>query len=169
MLDKIKAGFGSKMFSTIIHVNVKLKEAQNEGLHILNYDKYCRGAKDYLTIAREIISAEQPVAAAAPAAQTLEKEMREILKKELPKMKAMVFSLSAPEAKEVYLAGDFNGWQLNADSRMEVKSGNWVKYLNLNPGFYRYRFVIDGEWIEDPANPQKEMNPYGKMDSLIEV
>ena len=163
MLDKIRSAFKNKMFDTIIHVNVKLKEAQNQGTHILNYDKYCRGTKDYLTVAREIITQE------GKDISSMQKRMQEILKKELPKIKSVVFSMSAPQAEEVYIAGDFNNWQLNNGSRMESKNGNWYKQLSLQPGSYRYRFVIDGRWIEDPNNPQKEMNPYGNMDSLIKV
>ncbi|MCM8797544.1 MAG: AAA family ATPase, partial [Candidatus Omnitrophica bacterium] len=39
MLERIKSSFGEKLFNNIIHVNVKLKEAQDNGTHILDYDK----------------------------------------------------------------------------------------------------------------------------------
>ncbi|MDD2731489.1 MAG: ParA family protein, partial [Candidatus Portnoybacteria bacterium] len=58
MLEKIRNDFKDKLFSNIIHVNVKLKEAQNRGSHILDFDKYCRGAKDYYSLSREIITQE---------------------------------------------------------------------------------------------------------------
>jgi chromosome partitioning protein len=97
MLDKIKKDFRADLFSNIIHVNVKLKEAQNQGTDILNYDKYCRGAKDYFSLAREIITQEKmPTPALA-----LEKEMKQILKEKLPQMNHVIFSVAAPEAKEV--------------------------------------------------------------------
>ena len=67
MLEKIKTTFKSKVLGTIIHVNVKLKEAQNSGTHIFNYDKYCRGAKDYFTLSREILTAEKNITHSAPA------------------------------------------------------------------------------------------------------
>lgn len=163
MLSRIKETFKDRMFNTIIHINVKLKEAQNEGRHILNYDKYCRGAKDYFSLSREIITQER---APIPA---LEKEMREILKEKLPRLTEVVFSVFAPQAKEVYLAGDFNNWQPDESSRMEFKNGTWFKRINLRSGRYHYRFIIDGRWMEDPKNPIKESNPYGEMDSLIEI
>ena len=59
LLGKIKADFKDRLFSNIIHVNVKLKEAQNQGAHIFDFDKYCRGAKDYFSLAREIIIQEK--------------------------------------------------------------------------------------------------------------
>lgn len=165
MLDKIRLTFKDRLFSTIIHVNVKLKEAQNEGRHIFNYDKYCRGAKDYFSLSRELIMQErEPQKTALLAAR-----MEEILKKELPKMSEVVFSISAPEAKEVYVAGDFNDWKLDDNSRMVMCGGRWEKRMKLLFGQYHYRFVIDGKWTEDPNNSIKEMNPYGEMNSLIEV
>lgn len=174
MLDRIKANFKERLFSNIIHVNVKLKEAQNSGTHIFKEDKYCRGAKDYYSLAREIIMqektpAEMPTATRETITTALEKEMNRILKEELPKLTEVTFTITAPEAKEVYIAGDFNNWKVDRDSLMEKHNGTWQKRLNLGNGKFHYRFVIDGIWIEDTSNPAKEMNPYGSLDSLIEV
>jgi hypothetical protein len=167
ILDQIRLAFKNNLFSTIIHVNVKLKEAQSQGTHILNYDKYCRGSKDYFSLSRELITHDEYLQAAPIS--TLEKRMNEIMKEQLPKLAQVVVSLSAPEAKEVYVAGDFNNWKLDEDSRMQAINGTWSKTINLKSGRYRYRFVIDGKWVDDPNNPNKEMNPYGEMDSFLEV
>jgi len=170
MLNKIKTDYQEKMFSNIIHVNVKLKEAQNEGLNVFTYDKYCRGAKDYFSLSREIITLENPVSTTTTTTEkSLEKRMKEILKENLPKLNEITLTVKAPEAKEVYLAGEFNNWKLDENSRMEQNNGSWSKRINLNSGKYRYRFVIDGSWSEDPNNPLKQVNPYGTMDSLLEV
>ena len=170
MLNKIKTDYQEKMFSNIIHVNVKLKEAQNEGLNVFTYDKYCRGAKDYFSLSREIITLENPVSTTTTTTEkSLEKRMKEILKENLPKLNEITLTVKAPEAKEVYLAGEFNNWKLDENSRMEQDNGSWSKRINLNSGKYRYRFVIDGSWSEDPNNPLKQVNPYGTMDSLLEV
>lgn len=168
MLNKIREDFRNKIFNTIIHINVKLKEAQNKGEHILRYDKYSRGAKDHFSLSREIITTQSR----QPAA--LEFQMQEVLKQEIPKLTKLElteveFSLFMPEAKEVYLAGDFNGWQIDDSSRMQAKDGLWSKRMEMSPGRYRYRFVMDGRWIEDPYNLSKQKNPFGGMDSLIEV
>jgi len=165
MLDKIKKDFKPVLFSNIIHVNVKLKEAQNQGTHIFNYDKYCRGTKDYFSLAREIITQEKM----ATPALALEKKMKQILKQKLPQINQVVFSVAAPDAKEVYLVGDFNDWKMNDSSRMQQDNNTWRKSMMLKNGKYRYRFVIDGVWTEDINNPAKETNPYGSMDSLLEV
>jgi chromosome partitioning protein len=165
MLDKIKSTFNNRLFSNIIHVNVKLKEAQNEGTHILNYDKYCRGTKDYFSLSREIVTQEkEPLGVMTP-----KERMREILKEEVPKFTEIVFSVFAPEAKEVYVAGDFNHWKLDENSRMISHNGTWSRKIYLNSGRYHYRFVIDGKWVEDFNNPSRETKPYGDLNSLLEI
>ncbi len=173
ILDYIRSTFKYKLFSTIIHVNVKLKEAQSEGTHVLDYDKYCRGAKDYFSLSREIITLEKtPQKEIMPV---IEKRMKDAIKKEVPKLKEaarlneLTFCVNAPLAKEVHLVGDFNGWELGKESFMQADNGTWKKRLNLNPGKYHYRFVIDGEWTEDPKNPLKATNPFGQMNSLVEI
>lgn len=173
MLDKIKTKFHGKLFGTIVHVNVKLKEAQNEGTYVSNYDKYCRGTKDYYSLSRELITNETAAAAVETSAETvmprIRRQMKELIKERLPQMPSITLKLEAPEAQEVYVAGDFNNWQLDTASRMERHNGYWEKQLKLGAGKYHYRFVIDGKWISDTANPQQEVNPYGEMDSILDV
>jgi len=172
MLDKIKSTFNGRMFSNIIHVNVKLKEAQNQGTHILNYDKYCRGSKDYFSLSREIITQEKMPLGASLSVPNLNAKMREVLNEEIPKLNKsseVVLSVFAPEAREVYVAGDFNGWKLSNDSRLINQNGTWSTKINLDSGRYHYRFVIDGKWVEDFNNPKREMNPFGQQNSLLEI
>lgn len=169
MMAKIKSTFGNQLLKTIVHVNVKLKEAQNQGVHVLCYDKYCRGAKDYYSLARELITQEAPQPQAAMAQAPVSERMKEIIREEVPKLTETILSVFAPDAKEVHIAGDFNNWKVGEASRMASHDGTWVKTIKLKPGRYHYRFVIDGEWRDDPNNPAKEMNPYGQMDSLVEI
>lgn len=153
MLKKIKEDFSDNLLGTIIHVNVKLKEAQNQGSHIINYNKYSRGAKDYFSLSREVITQEEalPFLSEKPDKET-------------------TFCLTAPEAKKVFLAGDFNQWRINDGSRMELEDGGrWTKSLSLRPGHYKYRFVVDDQWSHDPKNPLYQENPFGSRDSLLEV
>lgn len=172
ILNRIRTDYKSKLFSTMVHINVKLKEAQSQGQHILEYDKYCRGTKDYFSLSREIITQETRKEEREKPEEKmpeLEKRMAEVMKEELAKLSEVVFFLQAPQAKEVYLAADFNDWRLDTASRMEQKNGQWTKRLKLLPGRYHYRFVIDGKWTEDPNNTKKETNPFGELNSLIEI
>lgn len=79
------------------------------------------------------------------------------------------FKLFAPEAKEVTLVGDFSNWQESECPMRRAKDGNWKKLVQLNPGRYEYRFVVDGHWWTDPENPDRQQNPYGQDNSVLVV
>lgn len=73
------------------------------------------------------------------------------------------FSLEAPEAGEVVLAGTFNGWDPSPLKRDE--QGVWGTSLLLTPGTYEYRFLVDGEWRNDPE-AEAAPNPYGTQNCV---
>ncbi|MCB2182172.1 MAG: isoamylase early set domain-containing protein [Desulfobulbaceae bacterium] len=79
------------------------------------------------------------------------------------------FSLIAPEAQEVFLAGDFNDWNTTEYPMRKFKNGKCVKKLKLKPGKYEYQFVVDGHWWVDPENPNRQANNFGSENSVIEV
>ena len=79
------------------------------------------------------------------------------------------FSLMAPEAQEVFLAGDFNDWNTTQYSMRKFKNGKCVKKLKLKPGRYEYQFVVDGHWCIDEENPNRQTNSFGSENSVIEV
>ena len=41
--------------------------------------------------------------------------------------------------------------------------------MKLSPGRYRYRYVIDGRWTHDLHNNYHESNPFGELNSVVEV
>src|SRR5580698_9586771 len=59
MLGKMKEKFTGMLFDTIVHTNVKLKEAAVMGEAVIKFDKYCRGSKDYMGLARKILTADR--------------------------------------------------------------------------------------------------------------
>lgn len=69
-------------------------------------------------------------------------------------------------ARKVYIAGDFNGWNPQAD-RMQKRNGAFVKKMQLLPGEYQYKFVIDGEWHADPAAETQVPNDCGTLNSVV--
>jgi 1,4-alpha-glucan branching enzyme len=79
-----------------------------------------------------------------------------------------MFTLEAPAAERVQLAGDFNGWVLDGND-MNATGRIWQKTVKLQPGRYRYRYVVDGQWQSDPLNPALEPSPYGGHDSILVV
>ncbi|MBP7096423.1 MAG: isoamylase early set domain-containing protein [Spirochaetia bacterium] len=66
------------------------------------------------------------------------------------------FVLEAPEASEVRLAADFNGWTGEGYALERDASGTWSITVPLRKGAsYSYIFLIDGErWVPDPASRQ---------------
>jgi 1,4-alpha-glucan branching enzyme len=57
------------------------------------------------------------------------------------------------EAQKVEVAGSFNNWQY-AEIFMERTKTGWQKAYHLAPGYYEYKFIVDGKWMPDPNNPQ---------------
>ena len=86
------------------------------------------------------------------------------------KEKKVKFVLDAPQANEVWLAGNFNNWKertmpLRRDKRNRV----WGINVALRPGRYEYKFVVDGNWISDPNNSNRIVNALGTENSIIEI
>ncbi len=75
-----------------------------------------------------------------------------------------------PKAEKVCIAGDFNDWQPDRTplSRLDG-NGDWAVELPLSYGTYRYRYVVDDRWQEDPYNGHNEMNEFGEYNSVLEV
>jgi 1,4-alpha-glucan branching enzyme len=67
---------------------------------------------------------------------------------------AITFTYTDPNAATVEVAGEFNDWKPQAMTKDE--SGNWSTTVNLEPGQYGYKFVVDGEWKFDPKNPSRK-------------
>ena len=54
------------------------------------------------------------------------------------------FLLAAPNAKAVFVAGEFNNWNATANPLKKDAGGLWTTALNLKPGKYAYKFIVDG-------------------------
>ena len=83
--------------------------------------------------------------------------------------KRITFNLNAPEAQEVSLAGSFNEWDPAARALKCDRKGIWRTWLNLTPGQHEYRFIVNGQWQEDPRCDDRQENPYGSFNSIVEV
>jgi 1,4-alpha-glucan branching enzyme len=71
-------------------------------------------------------------------------------------------------AQRITVAGDFNKWDGN-ELLMEKKGNNWVLQMYLIDGKHLYRFLIDGKWLTDPANPAKENDENGTLSSILNL
>ncbi|MBR9915197.1 MAG: hypothetical protein GYB32_10300 [Algicola sp.] len=72
------------------------------------------------------------------------------------------------DAESVIVAGSFNRWDEEALKMYRIDNG-WEIKLHIKPGEYEYRFIVDGNWMEDPSNPSKVPNEYGSYNSYLNV
>jgi len=85
------------------------------------------------------------------------------------KAKPTEFKLYAPTAKNVILAGSFNNWDTRKLSAKKDAKGTWTVKTSLKPGKYEYKFIVDGNWWNDPRCTSCVGNSYGSQNCVIEV
>ena len=83
--------------------------------------------------------------------------------------KKETFSFNAPDALSVMLVGDFTHWQKEPISMRKDASGIWKATVALEPGTHHYRFLVNGEWRDDPECTLRVQNPYGGQNSVRNV
>jgi hypothetical protein len=77
--------------------------------------------------------------------------------------------LEAPQARSVQVAGDFNGWRPEATPLRRGEGGIWGARVPLTPGRrYQYVFVVDGEWVPDPAAPSTD-DGFGGRNAVLDL
>lgn len=260
ILAELRKRHGDAMLTSFVNFNTKLKESTSLGQPITEYDPSSMGCRDFVSLAREVISlgedaepvvapnlleqadalaeranrllatsqtligadrpsvlertvtdARTPAPAPPPAATTQAPTLSETTPvtpmttaaalpapevapsasapppadrprtpEEIDRRIAAIygaraadggiqFVLAAPGASTVRLAGDFNDWQPERTPLKPLRDGTFQVLIPLSPGRYRYRYVIDGAWRNDPANGNVEINPYGELNSIVEV
>jgi chromosome partitioning protein len=144
--DDAKAKFGDKLFLSIIRNNAHLRESAACARTIFEHAPKSNGAHDYAQFAAELVN-------------------------HFEKTRAVEFSLPGyPEARNVYIAGDFSQWQISEDHKMKRGSEGWKLSLPLEKGkSYKYKFVIDDFWVADNRNPDFELDSLGFKNSLVNV
>jgi chromosome partitioning protein len=165
-LGEIRELFRELCFDTVIRLNVKLREAAREGLPISRYAPAANGAIDYASVAMEL-AASPPEQQLQPSSQSAGDAS------EAGTAREVIVRFTDASAGDVRIAGDFNGWVPDRGVRSliatEGQSRVWTKVLKLEPGTYQYRYVVDGEWREDPTNPQSAPGPTGQPNSILHV
>ncbi len=79
------------------------------------------------------------------------------------------FAFRAPEAMSVQLVGDFTNWQERPISMQKGADGVWRVTVELPPGTYHYRFLVDGQWRDDPECALRMPNPFGTQNAVRQV
>lgn len=83
--------------------------------------------------------------------------------------KRQTFSITVPTAQSVQLVGDFTHWQERTINLHKERDGVWRTTVKLEPGQHHYRFLVDGQWRDDPSAEQTAANPFGGIDAVLRV
>lgn len=72
------------------------------------------------------------------------------------------------DASVVVLSGSFNAW--NQSQLVFGREGDeWVCRIDLDPGVYQYKFILDGDWLLDPSNPDTAEDEAGNVNNVLEI
>ena len=85
------------------------------------------------------------------------------------KRRKITFSFDSSDAKEVILMGDFNNWNPKKHPMKQESNGRWTKSVIIPPGEYQYKFLVDGQWKEDPQNEQTCLNCFGTYNNIFNL
>ena len=92
--------------------------------------------------------------------------------------KAVQIACHAPDAQSIYVAGTFNDWSTTATPLMKSDDGEWNAELQLFPGRYEYKLLVDGMWCCKPGCDDHAPgrvcahcipNPFGTMNRTLDV
>ena len=75
----------------------------------------------------------------------------------------------ADGAKEVAITGDFNRWETEGLRLKLDGNGKWRTGLELRPGEYQYRLIVDGQWRDHPEAAKRVPNPFGTENCVLIV
>ena len=83
--------------------------------------------------------------------------------------KPVNFICTTPDAREVFIAGDFNDWHPRSHPMKRHPDGAWHAQLPLGHGHHHYRFLVDGKPTLDPRAQGIARDHLGEKVSLIAV
>ena len=149
-----------------IYVTVTEIEQDAENPAGLNAsDSPAEGEKPAGIPAVEVVEKEETAATQVKA--EVSNESREKTKTEVLKKIKYTFKYHNLKAKEVNVAMDFDDWNIRPMTRR--KEGNWYATIEVSPGKYAYKFIVDGEWAKDHKNLKSQPDGYGGESSVLEI
>ncbi len=84
-------------------------------------------------------------------------------------LKKVPLKIKADGAKEVVLTGDFTQWAKDKVRLTPTAGGEWITVLDLAPGEYQYRLIVDGEWRDHAEASRKVGNAFGTQNCVLVV
>jgi chromosome partitioning protein len=167
VVETLKDQFSEKCFKTFIRTSTRLREAASHGKPITEYAKKCTASWDYQDLTEEILDEEAEMKARVSSFQYHVEGERQPMEST---GREIVFTLEAPANASVQIAGDFNNWEPEVLSLADLQEGPvWQRSILLKPGSYRYKYLLNGQWITDPGNDDTVDDTLGGVNSLINV
>jgi hypothetical protein len=87
----------------------------------------------------------------------------------VPSLKKVPLRIRADGAKEVVLTGDFTQWAKDKIRLTPSTGGEWITSLELAPGEYQYRLIVDGEWRDHADAAHRVPNSFGTQNCVLVV
>lgn len=164
LLDEIDKFHSAVLLDAYISHTVRLKEAAAAGVSIFNLAPSSKAAGQFLALGRELIAKETRI-------QTEDiEEWMDRLGGPKKVAEGVLFTLDAPQARAVAVTGEFTNWSREGiPLQKDDQDGLWKLVLDIKPGEYEYRFIVDGVWIRDPSNKDFVRNEFGQENSLLIV
>jgi len=79
------------------------------------------------------------------------------------------FRIYKPGARFISIVGDFNNWNPENDLLTQHKDGIWRLTKRIPRGTYRYKFIVDGEWVPDLYNLKSASDDNGDICSILTI
>ena len=76
------------------------------------------------------------------------------------------FTILDPDAQTVALVGDFTDWEEKPLTLKRQKNGLWKTAVPLWPGNYEYRYLVNGQWRDDPECQEHRSNSFGSQNCV---
>ncbi len=109
---------------------------------------------------KDVVTETKPVVAKRPAAKVAKKNA---------KTRPVHLTIEAHEGSRIFVAGTFNDWNPTTHPMKKTGKGVFSASLNLAAGRYEYKFVVNGEWQFDKNCTQWVADPFGSMNSVLEI
>lgn len=183
-LDDLRERFSSEALPVSVHYTVRLKEAAARGKSVFEYSPQSLAAHDYAQLAGEILRRYAPVLAPEDIKRLENHIASDLHAQERPERTSILRPTAltggdGPQevtlifddfgTRDIKIAGTFNAWIPDKGVETCYDNGHLIKVLNLRPGTYQYRLVVDGVWREDTGNPDQTVNEYGEINSVLTV
>ena len=145
-------------YQTIIRHTVRLREAAASGKPVTSHAPGSIGAEDFEHLADEVMAEELSVTGECPLGE-----------EPFQTAEGVFFWRPRSDGEEVTIAGDFNEWVPDRKVVSIPDAQRTIKFVHLPPGRYRYRWVIDGLWVEDSSHSNRIQSTVEGFDSVCEV